>query len=441
MRLAKIKRRLIRVGDNFFQVCLRSFDRNSAAYLSTAVMAAQVVKLVLIVCSHSLLPSHQATGVKTLSYSPSSSAIGTVVSPFLCWDAAHFVSIAVYGYTDAMSYAFFPLFPLTLELLSEALSAVLPISLNAIERVVICGVLLSNICFIFSCVVLNELLKAYSVPAIKRHCAILCFAMNPASIFFSVVYSESLFSLLSWSAMYLLSVKRQVFLPAVLFACASYTRSNGIFNCVFVVAVSLNKYGTTASMAGAIAETAPLFLVFLATVLPYYLHALYTQSQLCINTSFPSDVCFDGSAIIAVIHLYSRIQKKYWNVSFLASLHLKQTPNIALAVPVITVTVQSLRQFVKLASAHLSAKNSKFLKDLELMPFHAVMSCNLFVCLFFAHVQISTRVIFASAPLIYLTMSDNLLEIKSGYRAFTAIYILLFNVLGIVLHPNFYPWT
>lgn len=440
-RVQQIKRRLTQVGDNFFQLCLRSFDKNSTAYLSIVVLVSQLVKLVLIVCSHSILPTHVAVGVKTIEYTPTSSWHSAVVSPFLCWDAAHFVSVAISGYTDTMSYAFFPLFPLVLRCLGAALLFLSPFPVNEVESVVIAGVLFNNICFTLSCVVLNKLLKSFNVPPIKRHCAILCFAMNPASLFFSILYSESLYSLLSWTAMYLLAVKKHTALPIVLFAAASFTRSNGIFNGAFVLFTSFNKYSVISHGTRTLHETAPLFCVFISTLSPYFLHVLFAQMRLCLNSDEFLDICSSGSDVTRITGIYSRIQKKYWNVTFLGSYRPKQLPNILLAVPVMVVAVQCLRSSAKQLFLHFSTRNTKFFKDLKFVPFHAVLACNFVVSLCFAHIQVSTRIIFASAPLIYLTMSENLLEIRSGYRAFTAIYILLFNVMGIVLHPNFFPWT
>ena len=440
-RLQKINFRLTRMSDRFFQLCLRSFDRNSSIYLSSVVMATQIFKLMLIVVFHSLIPTHAASGVKRLPYTPTTSWHGAVVSPFISWDAAHFISIAVNGFSEQQSYAFFPLFPLVLRGLSYLLALVSPFVLNDVERVVVAGVMFNNLCLTLSCIVLNELFKFHSIPAIKRHCAIVCFALNPASIFFSVLYSESLYAMLSWSGMYFLSVRESIPLSALFFFGASFTRSNGMFNFAFVLVYSFCKSATVSPSLTSVLKSIALCGVFLATLLPYFLHNSVAHNEICSIPLHDSYLCTSSSLLDDFIGIYSRIQKKYWHVTFLGSFRLNQVPNIALAVPVISLTLQCLCGFVKLLRAHWINRSPKLMRDVELLPFYAVLVCNIMVAVFFAHIQVSTRIMFSSCPVLYLAMSDNMLDIKSGYRMFTVVYIVAFNLLGIFLHPNFFPWT
>jgi phosphatidylinositol glycan class V len=441
----RLSLKLTRVADRFSQLCLRSFDRNNTLYLFCVVLASRVLKLFLIVCSHSLVPSHDATDVKRIEYLPTTPWHDTLISPFLCWDAAHFISIAVDGYGSSMSYAFFPLFPMVLRYAGMALAAVSPFHLNAIEQVVLAGVIFDNICFTLACFVLNELLRAHNVPAIRRHCAILCCTINPASIFFSMLYTESLFALLSWSGMYLLTVNNQIFLPVVMFAGASFTRSNGIFNSIFVLVFSLSNYVRTVSVFAAVRRALFLLLVFLAAISPYFIHNIYTQYFICSpgNTLQADEALCPPPSDYGYINsnIYGNIQKKYWNVSLFSSYRLEQMPNIALAIPVVILTLRCLWNYGRLVISRIAKNDMKYIQDLDLLPFHAVMVCNLVVALCYAHIQVTTRVLFASCPLIYLQMADILLEMRSGYRTFLVVYILLFNVLSILLHPNFYPWT
>ncbi|CAM9345636.1 unnamed protein product, partial [Ectocarpus fasciculatus] len=409
--------------------------------LSSVVLATQILKLVLIVVSHSLVPTHAASGVKRLSYAPTSSWHAVVIGPFINWDAAHFVSIALSGYNEPMSYAFFPLFPLVLRSLGQMLGLISPFAMNDIERVVVAGVVFNNLCLTLSCIVLNELFKVHSIPAIKRHCAILCFVLNPASIFFSVVYSESLYSMLSWAGMYFLTVRKSTPLSSLFFAGASFTRSNGMFNSAFVLIYSFCKSAALPISMSSVRKSASLCCVFLATLLPYFLYNSFAHTDICSTSQQDSPLCINNSLLDGFIGIYSRIQKKYWSVTLLGSFRLNQLPNIVLAVPVIVLTTQCVWCFFKSLRAHWLTRSPKLVRDVDLMPFYGVLMCNIFVVVFFAHIQVSTRIMFSSCPVLYLTMSDDMLDIKSGCRMFTVVYIVAFNLLGILLHPNFYPWT
>ena len=436
-RIKSFQYRLTRIGDRFSQLCLRSFDKHNTAYLTSVVLASRILKIILIICSHALIPSHKATGVKVLDYVPSSPWIGAFVKPFLCWDASHFISIAIHGYTEEMSYAFFPLYPFILRHLGNAFNVISPFHLNDIERVVITGVIFGNIFFVLTCFVLNTLLRAQGISAIRRHCAILCFTINPASLFFSVIYTESLYALLSWTAMYLLFTRKHTILPTLLFAAASFTRSNGIFNAAFVFIFSLYDFLRSVSGPTALRRAVSRLPIFLATISPYILHSFFSYSSLC-----PNEVIYRSSVCAySEISIYSQLQKKYWNVSFLSSFRFNQLPNILLATPTCIVILHCIFNYASFFFTRWRKNDKKYMKDFELLPFHIVMICNLFVCLCFAHIQVMTRVMFASCPLLHLSMADGLLEVRSGSRTFLVIYILVFNVLSVLLHPNFFPWT
>ena len=65
------------------------------------------------------------------------------------------------------------------------------------------------------------------------------FCSNPASVFHSAVYSESVFALLTYSALVVLSA-RPLF-GAGLLALATAARSNGIVACIFVAHTGLKR--------------------------------------------------------------------------------------------------------------------------------------------------------------------------------------------------------
>ncbi len=167
------------------------------------------------------------------------------------WDGAYFTQIAhasswdtnggpVLGYELEHYHAFFPLLPMLMA------SGAVPLQwfgLTASAAIILSGVLVSNVAFVLSAVVLFR----YSCLVYRRgrpgrpdgvvpHQALvasLLYCFNPASVFMSAIYTEALFGLLSISGLLMLhgSASRwslRWWASALLFAGCSATRSNGV---------------------------------------------------------------------------------------------------------------------------------------------------------------------------------------------------------------------
>lgn len=138
-------------------------------------------------------------------------------------DAVWYEGIATEGYDQASSpsakpqnWTFFPLYPLLMRLLSPLFGS--PI---------IAGLIISNLCFLFSLFVLREYLTELGVnrQVIRRSLWFLC--IFPTTYFFSVPITESLFLLLSTSSFYL-AVKRRWISAGLVYALASATRPTAL---------------------------------------------------------------------------------------------------------------------------------------------------------------------------------------------------------------------
>ncbi|KAL3777391.1 hypothetical protein ACHAW5_004220 [Stephanodiscus triporus] len=201
--------------------------------------------------------------------------------------------------------------------------------------------------------------------------------------------------------------------------------------------------------------------------------------------------------------LYAHVQRKYWNVGFFRYYEMKQIPNFILALPVLslslvavaswiarswdrhdanraTETKMSIRGFARdvlrwaflaldassndafaggKSSSHApSSSETRVLIGPKMLSHYAILACFALVGAFIAHVQVSTRLIFSSCPAIYWFLSgllvpsmanDQKVVIGKGsfwQRATQApsliySYFALYNILGIIMHVNWLPWT
>jgi len=93
-------------------------------------------------------------------------------------------------------------------------------------------------------------------------------------------------------------------------------------------------------------------------------------------------------------------------------------------------------------SSFISSIASSFVGPF-MLPHYAILAGFTIVGATIAHVQISTRLICSSCPALYWYMAsifcDNS-EMKKSQNILMC-YFLLFNLLGIVMHPNWLPWT
>ncbi|MEP6953585.1 MAG: mannosyltransferase family protein [Solirubrobacteraceae bacterium] len=148
-----------------------------------------------------------------------------LVAPMGRWDSVWYLAIADGGYpaTDARRPAFFPLYPWLVRVVGTVTGSPL-----------IAGALLSTACFAAALVVLHRLAELELGPEAARW-TVWALALFPMSFFFSAVYAEALFLLLSVAAVYAARTGRWAWAGA-LGGLAAGTRSAGL---VLVVALGL----------------------------------------------------------------------------------------------------------------------------------------------------------------------------------------------------------
>ena len=254
-----------------------------------------------------------------------SALIHQSASPFkflLAWDAFHFLEISEHGYSREQLLAFFPLTPL--------LARAVPLLDNLTS-----GVLVSNIAFIMSAVLLHRIGgRRYSEQT--AYIATLLFILNPASIVYSGFYSESLFCLLFLAALELLSRGWRAAGALILGMCG-LCRSNAV---LFVVLVE------TRYMAAVLAP----FIAFQA------------YSSLLIHR-------WTGRFVPLP---YSYVQKKYWEQGLFRFYTLKNIPNLLAGAAFVAFGVFVCLQYCgPRKGAWLNYLRARSLKEWVLDPFSA----------------------------------------------------------------------
>ena len=390
-------------------------DNSSIKIISTAIKS-RCFSIILAIFFDYCLVDHDAN-VTTFNYE-SRSWTKVLFSPFIKWDSVHFLNISKFGHRKEYELAFFSFYPTTI-------SFVRSLILNSTHRVglkdfddelyILSGIIVSNTSFVFSTLLLWRICKQLQLTDDICFTAILCYCYNPSTIFFTSIYSESFFSLLSWFGLYLLHSSNDLYYISIIpFLFASFTRSNGIFNSIFLILFLFSKYMKHTSSVSSPSNLyyhfsqlkyksylmilKDLLFVMLSIIIitfPYYYHNNSSYHILCNQTSpsssspssspYPSPYPSPSSAsssslsisekyevchttkylkyyyfLLPYYDIYYYVQSKYWNVGFLKYYQIKQIPNFVLASPMIYIAIQCLFRFCKvIILSH--CKNKKLL--------------------------------------------------------------------------------
>jgi hypothetical protein len=144
---------------------------------------------------------------------------------FARFDSGWYFNIARYGYEwvegGRSNLAFFPLYPMLMRYVALGLG-------GGRSRVYMAGILISWTTFIAAMIVLHRLARVELEDEEAALRTVLYVAVFPFAFFFGVVYTESLFLLLSVTAFYGFRTQRWA-LGAVAGALVTATRANGLF--------------------------------------------------------------------------------------------------------------------------------------------------------------------------------------------------------------------
>ena len=411
---------------------------------------------------------------------------------FRRWDAEYFLHISEHGYSYENTLAFFPLYPLCIKLIRYGAINITPfLSVRALSLMI--GVTLNVIFFVKAANALYELGRKVLRDQRKAEIATVLFCFNPASIFFTAPYSESLYSWLSFSVMLKCFEDINSVLIIVPLSLSILCRSNGLMNIGFFVYYGVKKMFNQHTVLSFITVLLKVISILIIIAFHFGLMQVYNYYLFCFKKSFNfpefiKDFAVENDLVLAGNRTndsvspwcssnlpisYSYVQDQYWSVGFLRYYEFKKIPNFLLALPIVLIIlINSFKYFrrnqaycLRLGIFNLkpSILRSTQVADQNQFVFivHAV-AMTLF-CVLFIHVEVTTRILSSANPMLYFFCADyfitnyvqhkkkddhvyneiNMFDIKrlSFLQKIIIYYFLGYYAVGTVLFSNFLPWT
>ncbi|XP_043245174.1 GPI mannosyltransferase 2-like [Amphibalanus amphitrite] len=392
-----------------------------------------------------LLPDHisdafvapqPADGDPTPSPAPLDSLATALLGGLHRWDAQYFLHIAEHGYTHEATLAFFPGLPL--------MTAAGAVPLEAT------GLLSRPVALLLSAVALNALLSALAAQALlalsarlladrrRARTAALLFCWSPATVFLAAPYSESLFACLGFTGMLFCETDR-LWGAAAAFGFAAVTRSNGTLLIGFLVYNLLHKQVAmmmpkktkenvlrpslvwiTLCGTGRLLQAAVLSLLALTAFVVYQLFAFvlfctpgdvptapHVERYLRETEAVRPGAMTSPWCNYTLPLSYGYIQDHYWDVGFLRYYRLRQLPNFLLAAPTVILILHGTATYLRRWTLTVLRRPlDGAAVNMRLLPFvlhAAALTCFMVTC---AHVQVTTRVLASSSPVLYWFAAD-----------------------------------
>uniref|UniRef100_A0A671RVS5 GPI mannosyltransferase 2 n=1 Tax=Sinocyclocheilus anshuiensis TaxID=1608454 RepID=A0A671RVS5_9TELE len=461
----------------------------------------RLLSLVLQAVLNAVIPDHVAD-----AFSPPRSETPLLLDPVIetlfgglsRWDAEHFLFIAERGYLYEHNFAFFPLFPLILRFLATTVLWPLCGFLTLHGRLLLAVAIGNSILFVLSAVALYRLSHLVLQDRKLALVAVLMYCLTPANVFMIAGYSETLFAALTFAGLWLLETRFTIG-ACLLLGFATGARANGLVNAGFLLYLSL-QLGLASFYAALVALPFCLFQVYgyqtfchptATQVPPVLLNLARDKGYRVADAASPTPRWCQWQIPV----LYSYIQDVYWDVGFLRYFQWKQIPNFILALPVATLGFIASYMYV-MANPVLCmylglgdrGKDRKMngLCNPRVFVYIVHSSVLLLFGIFCMHVQVLTRFLASSSPVLYwisahllfqyepllqdekLFRSDQIQQQKDHKPGFgfmgmwrnnEVVYLLMhwqtcsiytrcilgyfisYWFLGLALHCNFFPWT
>lgn len=356
---------------------------------------------------------------------------------FTNWDGVHFANVALYGYQYEKSHAFFPFLPWLVRTVAQYIIRPL-IQCSMHSAVVVSSFGISNASFVLAACALHRLSMRF-VGKREAYIASLLFCLNPASIFMSSFYTESIFAACSFVGMIFASQGRRYAASFMFSVCAS-TRSNGALLSIFFIALpsflSFLTKGFKNLKRDIMMHLMPAVLPTCLPFLPFILFQAHASNLYCVSGGRP---WCDFEIFGVSIGMYSWIQKEYWGNGVFSYWTLRQIPNFALASPMILICCYGIFSFFYKKNFFCTQKNNS--KEIFTFCFRVHWILLFLIAFIGMNVQVITRFL-SACPALYWYLSRVFLN-SSCRRAkyFIIAYSLSYLFLGTVMFTGFYPWT
>lgn len=291
------------------------------------------------------------------------------------------------------------------------------------------------------------------------------FLFNPGSVFFTAIYTESLFYFVTISALYLFfkKSKNQVsnrlwYLPNLPFTIILLTisvsiRSNGLFYIVvpgyFLLRDFLLFLKEKNLIKAVILMAFGIGSIFFM-VIPYWIIVFDFPYRLyCLeNHDFHNNQPIWCKSPLP--NLYEYNQKTHWNVTFLGQYRLSRIIFIYWGMHTLLIVTWLIYEFLRkrwksffTLGFWTNRKNIGFYTEFW-DPFMLYTIILYIICTFWAHTQSCTR-FFASSPCFFWFLAHKMVKNEKGKSRvknnILILYIIYFNIAGTFMFSNYLPWT
>jgi GPI mannosyltransferase 2 len=417
------------------------------------------------------------------------------------WDAQHFLRISrssrdfktsvfsrengTGGYKEfEQLHAFFPLYPVLISLVADVFVG--PLSYVFVDResmLAFSAILINNLSTIVAACLLYFLgrrVLLYDGPQIDGYkdrvafIASLLFCISPCGIFFSAAYSEGLYAALSFAGMLCaeyaaseisisISILKLV-IASFFFIMAAAVRSNGILLSGYLLYVSFQVVSMrkTLSKIWVLVFFCITFFLCIMVAFPYITFQYYGYSLFCSKDTL-LDSLNPSNLTISMLHppqwcnklfpsIYSHVQSTYWNIGLMKYWQTKHIGMFVLAMPILGLSVDAVihhpfnfNQLITLVLSSLSLQpNRNLIKNIDKeLPYVLHLVFLSFFAIFFMHIQVSTRLLASSCPLLYWHAARIFLNasINSWKRIILLFFFCGYSIIGTILFSLHFNWT
>lgn len=441
-------------------------------FLRIALVSRILIIIGQFVFNH-LIPDHDA-GVFESPYDKTKVSFGDALIEFLFggfrrWDAQYYLHIAEHGYTYENTLAFYPLYPIFVNLLTHFVLTFVP-GLSFRAGALVSGILLNVLFFCLAAHLLVQLSRSVLKNEKLAITVGYLFCINPASVFFSAPYSESLFALVTFSVIHE-SARGNLLCSLVPLVMGILCRSNGLINLGFIFYHGIRSFCLNAGLSARLKLTFKLLLISLVSGFAFISINRYHFSLFCVKHSVRHSkelvnyalahnliLSGNGSATASqwcganIPSAYSHVQSKYWNVGLFNYYELKQIPNFMLAAPILCLFIKTLYAYytsVWSMGKRLGAKNTVRMLFLDTptnrstgLVYMVHITFLTVICVLFVHIQVTTRLLASSSPCLYWFALNYFNDSRLSTRGkLVLVWFGGYCVLGTILFSNHLPWT